>query len=269
VRVAEQVVQHEPSVAGPLTDAAVHHDVVIGAQPHLILVDGLKLGPGAEGGILGRRPRPGDAAGTGDVPAAERAFLRVVGHVQQLAGVLTRRAHVDQWLAEVGSYLVLEHPDLLVVAVDDRVVRLRPPRDVGGDRVAFGDPLGPPAIHQAQVRMPEQRADPQRIRGPPVVLVAVEHQRGVPADPLLRHQPGEAGPADVVAGHRVVEFGVPVELDRARDVAGVIQQHILIGLGHHQAGVVKVLCHPLGRHHHLRVGIIGELRRGVIGQRHC
>ena len=34
------------------------------------------------------RPRPGHVLGAGDVPAAQRAFLRIVGHVQQLAAVL-------------------------------------------------------------------------------------------------------------------------------------------------------------------------------------
>ena len=42
---------------------------------------------------------------------------------------------------------------------------------------------------------------------------------------------------DVVPHDRVVEVGVPVELDRAGDVAGVVQQHVLVGLEHHDAVV--------------------------------
>jgi len=94
------------------------------------------------------------------VPTAQGTFLRVVGHVQQLAGVFTGRAHVDQRLAQVDHDLVPERPDRRVVALDDRVVRPRPLRRVGGDRAALGDPLRPPAVDEAKVGVPEQRADP-------------------------------------------------------------------------------------------------------------
>ena len=251
--------QHEPGVAGPLADAAVDDHVVVAGQPGLAQVDRLELGAGAEGAVLGGGARPRHAAGTGDVPAAQRAFLRVVRHVQQLAAVLPRRPDVDQRLAQVRHDLVLERADLAVVAVDDRVVGRRPLRLVGGQRAALGDPLGPSAVHQPDIGVREQRDDPQGVRGPPVVPVAVEHQRGVAADPLVRHQPGEAGPVDVVAGDRVVELGVPVELHRAGDVAGLVEQHVLVGLRHHQARVVEVLGDPLGRHDGLRVGIFLQL----------
>ena len=223
---------------------------------------------GLERGVLGGGPRPGDALGAGDVAAAQRALLRVVGHVQQLAAVLAGRAHVDHRLPEVRQDLVLERADARVVAGDIRVVGGRGLGRVGADRAALGDPLGPAAVHQAHVRVAEQRAHPQRVRRPPVVLVAVEHQRGVPADALLGHQPGEARPVHVVAGDRVVEFGMPVELDRAGDVAGLVEQHVLVGFGHHQAGVVEVLRDPLGGDDHLRVGVLKELRRGILRQRH-
>jgi len=75
-------------------------------------------------------------------------------------------------------------------------------------------------------------------------------------------------PVDVVPGHGVVELGVPVQLDRSRDVTGLVKQHVLVGLGHHQGGVVKVLGHPVGRDDHLGVGILLQLGRGIIGQRH-
>ncbi len=221
-----------------------------------------------EGRVLGGGPRPGDALGAGDVAAAQRALLRVVRHVQQLAAVLAGRAHVDHGLPEVGHDLVLERAEPLVVTVDGRVVGRRGLGGVGADRAALGDPLGPPAVHQPHVRVPEQRAHPQRVGRPPVVPVAVEDQRGVPADPLLRHQPGEPGPVHVVPGHRVVELGVPVELDRAGDVAGLVEQHVLVGLGYHQAGVIEVGRDPLGGHDLLRVGILSELRRGILRQRH-
>src|SRR5207237_6871392 len=65
---------------------------------------------GPEGGVLGGSARPGHAAGTGDVPAAHRAFLRVIGHVQQFAGVLAGRAHVDQRLGLYPRVILAEAP---------------------------------------------------------------------------------------------------------------------------------------------------------------
>jgi hypothetical protein len=114
----------------------------------------------------------------------------------------------------------------------------------------------------------EQRAHPQRVRRPPVIPVTVKDQRGVGRDALLRHQPREARTVHIVAGHRVVELSVPVELHRARDVTGLIQQHVLVGLGHDQARVVQVPGQPPGRDEHLRAGVVLELRRGVVWQRH-
>ena len=255
-------------MAGSLADAAVDHHVVVGTQPGLAEVDGLQLDAGTEGGILGGGAGPRNALRARDVAAAQGAFLRVIGHVQQLAAVLPRRPHVDHRLAEVFQDLVLERPDVRVVAVDNRVVGLRALGLLGAERPALGDPLGPPAVHQAHVGVPEQRAHPQGVRGPPVVPVAVEHQRGVAADALVRHQPGEARAVDVVARNGVVELGVPVELDRAGDVTGLVQQHVLIGLGYHQARIIEVLRHPLGGDDHFGVGVFLQLSRGIIGQRH-
>jgi hypothetical protein len=39
---------------------------------------------------------------------------------------------------------------------------------------------------------------------------------------------------------RVVEVGVPVDLHRAGDMAGVIQQHILVGLDDDQARPAEI-----------------------------
>ena len=64
--------------------------------------------------------------------------------------------------------------------------------------------------------------------------------------PLGRHQRGEAGAVDVVAGHRVVQIEVPVDLHRPRDVAGLVQQDVLVALHDDQAGVAEVLGQPLG-----------------------
>ena len=55
-------------------------------------------------------------------------------------------------------------------------------------------------------------------------------------DALRAEQRGERLAVDVVALHRVVEVGVPVDLDRAGDVAGLVEQDVLVGLDDDEAG---------------------------------
>ena len=255
-------------MAGPLADPAVHDHVVGGAQPGLTAVDGLEFLARPECGVLGGRAGPRDVLGARDVPATQRALLRVVRHVQQFAAVLAGRAYVDHRLAKVGPDVVTERADRGVVPLDHRVVGPGPVRRLGAQRTVLRDPLRPAAVQQADVRVAEQRRDPERVRRPPVVPVSVEHERGVPGDALLRHQPGEPRAVYVVAGDRVVQFGVPVQLDRARDVPGLVEQHVLVGFGDHEPGIVEVLGHPLGADQHLWPGIVSELGCGVIRQRH-
>jgi hypothetical protein len=186
--------------------------------------------------------------------------------VQQLAGVLAGRPDVDERLAEVGEDVLAERPDRGVVALDDRVLDHLRLGCLGGDLAILGDPLGPAAVEDAHVGVAEQGEHPQRVSGPPVVAVAVEHHGGVAADAALAADLGEAGAVDVVARDGVVQLGVPVELHRAGDVAGVVEQHVLVGLDDDQPGFAQVLGEPGGGDQALGVGVVGEL--GVVVLRH-
>ena len=128
--------QHEPGMAAPLTDPAVGHDLVLGRKSLLRKVNRLQLGPRLKRPVLIRRARPRDRLGARDVPAAHRALLRVVRHMQQFPGVLPRRPDVDQRLAEVGEHVLLEGPDRRVVSLDHGVCRL--PRRGATSRIAVG-----------------------------------------------------------------------------------------------------------------------------------
>jgi hypothetical protein len=66
----------------------------------------------------------------------------------------------------------------------------------------------------------------------------------------------------------VVEVEVPVDLDRARDVAGVVEEDVLVGLHDHHAGVVAVLGHPVGADQHLGVGVLLKLGGRIGGYGH-
>src|SRR6478735_4301223 len=145
----EEVGQHEPRVRRALADAAVGDDVVGRREALLLEVDRLEVLAGLERAVLVGRARPRHRLRPGDVAAAHRPLLGVVGHVEQLAGVLAGRADVDERLAEVGQDLVLEGADRSVVALRDGVVDRRRRRDVAGQVTALGDPLGTPAVEEA------------------------------------------------------------------------------------------------------------------------
>ena len=73
--------------------------------------------------------------------------------------------------------------------------------------------------------------------------------------PLAAQSSAKLFGVEVVAGHLVVQLGVPVDLDRAGDVAGVVEQHVLVGLDDDEALVAEVLGQPLGGDQALRVGV--------------
>ena len=100
---------------------------------------------------------------------------------------------------------------------------------VAGVRAALGLPLGPAAVHQAAILMAVHLEEPVGVGGVPVVAVAVEDDGRVVGDAALRHQLLELFLSDEVADELALLVGVPVELDRAGDVADFVEQHILIG----------------------------------------
>jgi hypothetical protein len=72
----------------------------------------------------------------------------------------------------------------------------------------------------------------------------------------------------VVAGDLVVQFGVPVDLDRAGDVPTVVQQHVLVALDNDKTGRTQMFGQPVGADEPLGMGVFRELRVVVMGQCH-
>ncbi|MBG9885264.1 hypothetical protein ABE10_01410, partial [Bacillus toyonensis] len=208
--------------------------------------------------------RPGNALRGRDMPRAQSALLRVRRGAGAFAAVLLRGTDVDERAAEVLEDVVLVRAEDRVVAFDDRVLGRCGGRDLGRDRPPFGDPAIAAAVEQADVLVAEEREDPERVGGPPVVLVAIDHDRVVTGDALAAQQRGEAGAVDIVAHDGVVQLGVPVDLDRAGDVARLVQQDVLVGLDDHESRSAQTLLEPGGRHEASRLRILGELcGRGV------
>src|SRR6478672_4441421 len=163
----EQVRQDEPRVRRALADAAVRDHVVRGRESLLLQVDGLEVLTGLERAVLVGRTCPRHGLGAGDVSAAHRTLLRVVGHVQQLARVLAGGADVDEWLAEMREHVVLEGTDRGVVTVGHGIVHRRRGGHVTRQLAALGDPLCTAAVEEPDVLVPEEAEDPQRIHHPP------------------------------------------------------------------------------------------------------
>ncbi len=112
--------------------------------------------------------------------------------------------------------------------------------------------------------MSEQGEHPQGVGRPPVEVVAVEDDGVAPSDALVGHQRCECLRIPVVTDERIVQFGVPVDLDRTGNVAGLIQEHVLIGLDHDQAGLVEMLGEPIGRDQLLGMGVLLEVQSCVV-----
>src|ERR1700744_3474986 len=117
------------------------------------------------------------------------------------------------------------------------------------------NPKGAPAVEESHGGVADQREDPQRVGRPPVALVAVDHHGVIARDALAIHQLGELLAADVIADSRVVEIGVPVDLDGAGDVPDVVEQDILVGLHDRQTGGAQVGGDPVGGDQSLRVRV--------------
>src|SRR5699024_609121 len=62
---------------------------------------------------------------------------------------------------------------------------------------------------------------------------------------------------------RVVEFGVPIDLDRSGDVPGLVEQHVLVAFDDDESGITSMLSDPFGADQSRSIRILGELRAGI------
>src|ERR687893_2585466 len=127
-------------------------------------------------------------------------------------------------------HVFLEGPYLRVVPLGHRVVRPRKGGDLLGHLPALLLPLYAPTIHHPDVVVPEELEDPQRVGGPPVVLVPVEDDRRVRGYALLAHEPGEVLGVQVIAHEGIVEILYPVYLHRVGDVPYIVEEYVLVAL---------------------------------------
>ncbi len=86
--------------------------------------------------------------------------------------------------------------------------------------------------------MTEKLEYPECIGGPPVTFVSIKNHGGVSADATALHKRFEASSVYIVTSDSVVEIGVPIDLDRAWNVSGFVEQNILVGFNYNYVWVV-------------------------------
>ena len=77
--------------------------------------------------------------------------------------------------------------------------------------------------------------------------------------PLRAQQRREALAVDVVAHHRVVELGVPVDLDRPRDVSGLVEEDVLVRFDDDESGLIQPSLQPFAGDEPTGLRVLGEL----------
>src|SRR5205085_12315376 len=102
---------------------------------------------------------------------------------------------------------LLEKSAVLVVGAFGRGVIGGAERwDFGVERTAFLLPFDAPPIQQPGVGESEQLKYPERVRRPPVVLVAVKHDRRIIIDSFSTKEFLELLRRHIVAEHRIIQI---------------------------------------------------------------
>ena len=116
---------------------------------------------------------------------------------------------------------------------------------VGGQRAAVELPLLAAAVEQLDVLVAVQLEVPVGVRGEPVVVAAVEDHGVVVGDAAVGQQLGELLLVDEVALDRVLQIGLPVQLDGAGDVPAVVGAGVLVDLDEDDVGRVEIALGPV------------------------
>ena len=115
----------------------------------------------------------------------------------------------------------------------------------------------------------EELEDPRGVGGPPVGAVAVNDDGVLARDAARAHQLGEGGAVDEVAAHGVVEVAAPIDAQRTRDVADVVQEGVLVGLDDFQPVDAEARGQPRGGDELFGVGELLEQRVRVMLDAHA
>src|SRR5258708_16573738 len=97
--------------------------------------------------------------------------------------------------------------------------------------------------------------EPERIGSVPVAAIPVEHNGGVVGNTPAAEELLQAFLVEKVAGKRILNIDMPVELHSSWDVSNVVEHHILIGLNEANSGSVQIVATPPRRHQYFSTNI--------------
>jgi len=106
------------------------------------------------------------------VTGAQRAFLWIAFHVEELPAVFARAAHVDQRKSGLGvlQHIISEGTDLVIRPVRRTVGSDGHGRHILRQWPSFLFPLEPAAVHDCRFRVTEELEDPERVAGHQLLL---------------------------------------------------------------------------------------------------
>ncbi len=157
-----------------------------------------------------------------------------------VVGVFARRADVYQRLAgaAMAERFVAKGADRKIGIAHGilrgRILRLGIARP--GTIVQF--PTLATAVHDPAFGVAIKFECPEGVAGPPVTFVAVENHDRLGRDSFRGTKPGEGFFVDVVAADGILQIGVPVDLNGARNVALRIEKHVLVRFDNADSGIV-------------------------------
>src|SRR5215467_7626998 len=243
---AEQILEREPRVRAALTDAAVGDDFARTADA-LIAIELLQIVEGLESAVLVSGLRPGNIGGLGNMAGALRGFAHPRRR-DDFAGELINGTNVD----ELAGLLAVEDRGDVFLESADGFVGGRNAIGGGGDAgevlgecALFLEPFLAAAVDEANILVAVELELPERIGREPVVIVTVKNDARVIGDAGIAEKLFESGPVDQIAANAVLELGLPVPSDSARDVALVVCSRVHVHFDEARARRIEILCGPI------------------------
>ena len=83
---------------------------------------------------------------------------------------------------------------------------------------------------------------------PTVRLVAVEDASGVRCDAVTAAKPRKFFRGNVIANHRILEIGAPIDVYRAGDMPGIVKQNVLIRFDDPDPIILEMFLEPVSLH---------------------
>ena len=108
--------------------------------------------------------------------------------------------------------------------------------------------------------MAKQPERPKRVTRPPVRLVAVENASGVRRNAITAAKPRKFFRRNIIANHRVLKIGAPIDVHRARNMPGVVEQNVFIGLDDTDSFIIEMFLQPVGLNECFRMRVFSWMR---------